>query len=92
MIRVRPFPASDAAFAARIRDAIGRAGGSPPPENELIAESEAVLRRALSHVRAAYPDVWIRRQDVIASPDGVEAWYTFRDQAVAESANRRQRG
>jgi hypothetical protein len=82
MIRVRPFPPSDPEFATRVRDALRRACGSDGAGIELLAPSEADLRKALPYVRERYPDVWIRRQDTMASTDGTEAWYTFRDETV----------
>jgi hypothetical protein len=83
MIRVRPFPPSDSDFAARVREAIRRVSGptSDSPD-ALVAPSENDLRKALAFVRQSYPDVWIRRQESVASIDGTESWYTFRDETV----------
>jgi hypothetical protein len=83
MIRIQLLPATDPDFQARVREAIRRVSPFGATQGtSLVAPSEADLRRALSYVRAAYPDVWIRRQDPLASVDGIETWYAFRDEAI----------
>jgi hypothetical protein len=83
MIRIQTLPASDPEFRARVEEAVARAGpGCMMDGGHLTAASESELRRALSYIRARYPDVWIRRQDPIASLDGTETWYAFRDEAM----------
>jgi len=84
MIRIQTLPATDPTFVARVTDALARSSrtGVTDVAGSITASSEAELRRALSHVRAHYPDVWIRRQDPLASVDGVETWYVFRDDAI----------
>jgi hypothetical protein len=84
MIRIQLLPAADQDFQARVREAIRRVSpiDGSTREASIVAPSEADLRRALAFVRAAYPDVWIRRQDPLASVDGVETWYAFRDEAI----------
>jgi hypothetical protein len=84
MIRIQTLPASDPAFRDRIQEALAgsRVRGEPDGTGQLTAASEADLRRALSYVRTRYPDVWIRRLDPLASTDGVETWYAFRDEAI----------
>jgi hypothetical protein len=93
MIRIQLLPNSDPDFRARVRDAIRRVDGVHDPEvgGAIVAASEDELRRALSWVRAQYPDVWIRRQDPIASIDGQETWYAFRDEAVGAAPLRGSR-
>jgi hypothetical protein len=84
MIRIQLLPATDAQFQARVNDAIRRVTPSMVPEGtgHIVATCENDLRRALSYIRSAYPDVWIRRQDPLASVDGIETWYAFRDEAI----------
>lgn len=84
MIRIQTLPATDPAFRDRVAEAIARFGTGRHADDagHITAASEADLRRALAHVRARYPDVWIRRQDPLASIDGVETWYAFRDEAI----------
>jgi len=84
MIRIQTLPATDPAFRARVHDALARSNprSGLADDGRLIAASEADLRRALSYVRAQYPDVWIRRMDPMASLDGTETWYAFRDEAI----------
>jgi hypothetical protein len=83
MIRIQTLPASDPEFRSRVEEAVARAApGVTLDGGQLTTGCEADLRRALSHVRARYPDVWIRRQDPLASIDGMETWYAFRDEAI----------
>ena len=84
MIRIQTLPATDPAFRNRVAEAIARFGTGRHADDadHISAASEADLRRALAYVRARYPDVWIRRQDPLASIDGVETWYAFRDEAI----------
>jgi len=84
MIRIQTLPATDPDFRSRVEEAVARSAprASAQDGGLLTAGSEADLRRALSYVRARYPDVWIRRQDPLASIDGTETWYAFRDEAI----------
>jgi len=83
MIRIQTLPATDPDFRSRVEEAVTRAApGMRMDTGQLVATCEADLRRALSYVRARYPDVWIRRQDPLASIDGLETWYAFRDEAI----------
>ena len=91
-IRIQVLPAADQAFAARVREAIERVSSNGHVNGQLEAASETDLRRALSHIRAQYPDVWIRRQDSLASIDGVETWYAFRDEGSYPLDRVRARG
>ena len=92
-IRVLVSPVSDRDFEARVRDSIRAvAAAVRGDENRtLTASGEAELRRALAHIRARYPDVWIRRQDPMAAIDGVETWYVFRDDGVRPSERPKDR-
>jgi hypothetical protein len=90
MIRVRLLPAADIDFQSRVREALRQIAPHHDPSDgsAIVAPSEADLRRALSYVRARYPDVWIRRQDPLASVDGMETWYAFRDEATTRPDER----
>jgi hypothetical protein len=83
-IRVQPLPASDRAFVEHVRRALLQVHTDRErlPGDGIVARHEADLRHALRYIRSRYPDVWIRRQDPLASIDGIETWYVFRDAAV----------
>jgi hypothetical protein len=90
MIRIQLLPSTDPEFHARVLEAIRRVSGTNGYDGTgpILADGEAALRRALSFVRVKYPDVWIRRQDPLASVDGRETWYAFRDEAVGAAVGR----
>jgi hypothetical protein len=86
MIYIQPVPAQDEAFSARVRIAIGRIAPGAAANQVIEAPSEDTLRRALSDIRRAYPDVWIRQQDpIVAGHGGTITWYAFRDEAPGVS-------
>ena len=94
MIRIQTLPATDPEFRARVMEAITRSSRliDTDDSGRITAASESDLRRALSYVRARYPDVWIRRQDPLASLDGMETWYAFRDEAIRPAERERVAG
>jgi hypothetical protein len=82
VIYVRPVPAADEEFSARVRAAVGRIAPGSATGAVIAAPSEDTLRRALSDIRRSYPDVWIRQQDpLVGGHGGTITWYAFRDEA-----------
>ena len=79
-VRVCPVPTRDLAFRACVRRALQQADlADAAIPSRLLAPSEECLQTALVEVRLRYPDATVRRQDPLASMDGVETWYILRD-------------
>jgi hypothetical protein len=81
-IRIQSLPANDPEFRDCVRAALRATSPHGDGTPDLAVASEQELRQALDAVRARYPEVWTRRQDPLASIDGVQTWYVFRDETL----------